>query len=332
MLGYSPAQFKTYEDFTRLLHPDDHEKVMQAMRDHLGGQADKYEVEYRIETSNGTYKWFRDVGGITEQDEATGHTRVVGIVEDISARVRAEEQRQLLVSEMQQQAQEMRLVMDTVPAGVLLLNAEGNILLANPLADEYLDILAGSDRGERLDHLGHRPLSELLAAPPKGHWHEIKVDGAASWIFELLAQPVRNAAEAQRWVLVLRDVTQERQTAQQVRQQDRLAAIGQLAGGVAHDFNNVLTAIGGYSALVLDSLASDDPQDWPPGADLRADMGEVAKAAERAGGLTRQLLAFSRKQVLQPRVLDLNALIADFESDAAPTDRRGRRAGYGFGS
>jgi len=91
MLGYAPSQFKTYTDFTRLLHPDDRDKALQAMRDHLEGRAERYEVEYRIRTSDGTYKWFRDIGAVAEQGEASSHKRVIGIVEDITKRKHAEE-------------------------------------------------------------------------------------------------------------------------------------------------------------------------------------------------------------------------------------------------
>ncbi len=90
MIGFPPEKFKTYEDFTKLLHPADHPKAMQAMRDHLEGKAEVYEVEYRIKTRSGTYKWFRDIGAITEQDKAAGITRVIGIVEDITKRKEAE--------------------------------------------------------------------------------------------------------------------------------------------------------------------------------------------------------------------------------------------------
>lgn len=90
MLGYAPECFKTYADFTRLLHPDDVERVMQAMRDCLSGKAEKYETEYRIKTQAGGYKWFRDIGSITEQDKTTGYVRVIGIVEDITQRKQAE--------------------------------------------------------------------------------------------------------------------------------------------------------------------------------------------------------------------------------------------------
>jgi CheY-like chemotaxis protein len=84
-----------------------------------------------------------------------------------------------------------------------------------------------------------------------------------------------------------------------------MEAIGRLAGGVAHDFNNLLTAITGYGDLLLESIGDADEQ--------RADAEEIIRAAERAGGLTRQLLAFSRRQVLLPKVLDLNALVADVD-------------------
>ena len=90
LIEFPPEMFRTYEDFTRLLHPDDYPKAMQAMRDHLEGKAETYEVEYRIKTGSGSFKWFRDVGAITEKDEKSGTVRVIGIVEDITKRKEAE--------------------------------------------------------------------------------------------------------------------------------------------------------------------------------------------------------------------------------------------------
>ncbi|MFB6154247.1 MAG: PAS domain-containing protein [Haloferacaceae archaeon] len=91
MLGYSPDGFETYEDFVALLHPDDYDPAMEAMRDHLEGRAARYDVEYRIETASGEYHWFHDVGGITERDDEGRPRKVTGIVVDVTRRKETEE-------------------------------------------------------------------------------------------------------------------------------------------------------------------------------------------------------------------------------------------------
>jgi len=102
-----------------------------------------------------------------------------------------------------------------------------------------------------------------------------------------------------------RDVTDQRHLEEQFRQSQKMEAVGQLAGGIAHDFNNLLTAILGNTQLLL--------RDLPPGDSKRGDVEEIRKASERAASLTRQLLAYSRRQMLQPEVLDLNVVVAEMD-------------------
>ena len=105
------------------------------------------------------------------------------------------------------------------------------------------------------------------------------------------------------FVAMKEDITAQKLLEDQFRQAQKMEAVGRLAAGVAHDFNNLLTIIIGYSDMMLDQFVSGDP--------MRAYMTEIKGAGERAVGLTRQLLAFSRQQVLAPQVLDLNTLIAN---------------------
>jgi len=106
-------------------------------------------------------------------------------------------------------------------------------------------------------------------------------------------------------VVNARDITDRRKLEGQLRMSQKMEAVGQLAGGVAHDFNNLLTAILGYCNLMLDDMKPDDP--------LRADLDEIRAAGERAAALTRQLLAFSRRQMLQPQIVHLNAVVQQLE-------------------
>jgi two-component system, cell cycle sensor histidine kinase and response regulator CckA len=130
----------------------------------------------------------------------------------------------------------------------------------------------------------------------------IRPDGSVRWVHERAAILRDSQGLAVRLLGTVQDITDRRLLEDQLRQSQKMEAIGRLAGGIAHDLNNALTAIAGYAELALGEVAADHT--------ARADVEEIRRAAERAGSVTRQLLAFSRKQLLEPRVFDLNETIA----------------------
>ncbi len=127
-----------------------------------------------------------------------------------------------------------------------------------------------------------------------------------SWrTLESRASTITSHGQVERLVIVNRDVTQRKNLEEQFRQAQKMEAVGRLSGGVAHDFNNLLGVIIGYGEIVQEGTPAESP--------LRTCVDEMLKAGHRAAGLTRQLLAFSRQQVMDPRVLDLNAVVKDME-------------------
>jgi PAS domain S-box-containing protein len=150
-----------------------------------------------------------------------------------------------------------------------------------------------------------RAASEAAVAggPPYDVEHRvIRPDGGVRWVHEKATLVGGAQGRPLRMVGTVQDITERRLLEDQLRQSQKMEAIGRLAGGIAHDLNNALTAIAGYAELALGEVASEHA--------ARADVEEIRRAAERAGSVTRQLLAFSRKQLLEPRVFDLNETIA----------------------
>ena len=174
-------------------------------------------------------------------------------------------------------------------------------VLGRPLADVIIPPAMRARHGEGLRHFlatGAGPILnqriELTA---------IRRDGR-EFPVEFAVTPIR-VGDDWSFSAFLRDITERKQLQQQLIQAQKMEAVGRLAGGVAHDFNNLLTAIFGYADLLSEDLAPDHPG--------RADLNEIRTAATRAATLTRQLLAFSRQQVLQPVVLNLNDMVENIE-------------------
>ncbi|HEX9923294.1 MAG TPA: GAF domain-containing protein [Anaerolineae bacterium] len=208
-----------------------------------------------------------------------------------------------LHQEARRQARQVQQILDTAPEGILLLNSEHCIELANPAAQTYLAFLGAGKVGDILTQLGQRPLLEILTPLEDNYWHEITAVDSPEIIFEVAAQAMKLGLDTEGWVMVLRDVTEERAVQKRIQQQERLAAVGQLAAGIAHDFNNILTSIIGYAELIcLEPHLSDLTRD---------DVNLIVQQGERAAHLIRQILDFSRKSIIAKRSVDLAAFLAE---------------------
>jgi signal transduction histidine kinase/CheY-like chemotaxis protein len=227
---------------------------------------------------------------IPSKEEEFGSVLVSTV--DVTERRQAEAERERLLAQIQEQARQVQQIVDTVPEGVLMLNAAGQVVLANPLGEKDLAALAGAKVGDTLTRLGDRPLAELLT--PKGLWHNVTADRRS---FQIIARPMENGPETQDWVLVVRDVTQQREAERRDQQQERLAAVGQLAAGIAHDFNNIVATIVLYAQMSARAEGISDR--------IRERMVTIDQQAQHATRLIQQILDFSRRAVLERRPMDM---------------------------
>ena len=166
--------------------------------------------------------------------------------------------------------------------------------------DMWKNILHGEDR-ERAMRVLESPPGEVLETEME--YRIIARDGSTHWWQSKGRFVYDDEGNSVGWQRVILDITVTKELEQQLQQAQKLESVGMLAGGIAHDFNNMLTAINGYSDLTLRGMKDGDP--------LRRNIEEIRKAGQRSSVLTNQLLAFSRRQILQPVVLDLNAVVSE---------------------
>jgi two-component system cell cycle sensor histidine kinase/response regulator CckA len=303
VLGYAAADVLDNPRFwVENLHPEDAPRVLAGGRTlRVDGQQS---WQYRFRHRDGSYRWIHDERRLV-RDGADGAHEIVGSWVDITDRRRAEEER-------------ARLSMAVEQAGesIVITEPDGTIVYVNP-AFERVTGIPRRDAVGRVSRILKRggPDAEPAAARWKalergeawsGRISSRRADGGAVEE-ETTISPVRDAAgRLVNYVAVMRDVTHEHEMEEQLRHAQKMEAVGRLAGGVAHDFNNLLTVITGRCELLLRRQGEASP--------LARDLDLVLKTAQRAGALTRQLLAFSRKQVLAPRVVNLSAVVANMES------------------
>jgi PAS domain S-box-containing protein len=226
-----------------------------------------------------------------------------------------EQQRRQAEAALRASEERFRALVENSSDALLLVDAEARVTYITPSSTRHLgwrpdqmvgrslfDFLHADDRemigarlAEMLQNPGRLVTAEVRFLHADGSWRIMEGGGVSH-----IADPSVGAV-----VVNARDITDRRKLEEQLRQSQKMEAVGQLAGGVAHDFNNLLTAILGYCNLMLDDIPREDP--------LRADLEEIQLAGERAAALTRQLLAFSRRQMLQPQIVDINTIVQQLE-------------------
>lgn len=309
MLGYSVREWRMSPEMSlQLMHPDDRERVNRETNlAYQSGQ--KNRTEFRLLNKNGQPVWVETHSAVIKDLNGNVVGRR-GVTIDISERKQAEEA-------LREAEAKFRSIFENAVEGIFQATPEGAYVAVNPAMARILGYASPEELIEEricfseynyVDKDTRRELRERLDQDGIVMGFECEVFRKDATKLSTI-QNVRAIRDEQGTLLhyegSIEDVSERKVLESQLRQAQKLEAIGMLAGGIAHDFNNLLTVICGYCDLSLYQLDEHDP--------LHRNLNEISRAADRAGVLTRQLLAFSRKQVLMPRVLDLNSVVSEME-------------------
>ncbi|MGZ9189944.1 MAG: PAS domain S-box protein, partial [Nitrospira sp.] len=292
------------------VHPED---LTRCFEDYSNAfdRRELFSIIYRLRRDDGEYRWIQD-DGMPRYDTQGNFLGYIGHCLDITENKLAE-------MELRESEERYRALVEVSSEAMLLRNSEGRIVYANPSAlallhattaedlvgQDYLNLVHPEDREESAKRV-QRSSMENQPAPKREH-RLITLDGQLVYV-ESTGVPLKH--QGQQHVLgVFQDLTtrkrlekEHKKTEAQFRQAQKMEAVGRLAGGVAHDFNNMLGVILGFTDLAITKLPADDP--------VKMYLDEVKSAAQRSADITRQLLAFARKQIIAPKLLDLNDTIA----------------------
>ena len=306
--------YNSKEEFTKIpgsayyYDQKDRERFLEL---HKGGLVKDFEV--RFKRKDGTVFW----GSVTSTTQTTeaGKTEFINVLEDITERKQAEKA-------LRESEEKFRTFMETASDLMHISDKDGNLTYVNESTAKTL----GYSKEEMIGmHITQVLSKETLERDFKPKWEELSKKGEiileSTWVAkdgkeiygEIKVVAVYDSdGKYEGAKAVFHDMTEHKKAEEdrkkleaQFQQSQKLEAIGSLAGGVAHDFNNILTVIIGNAELLSISLGKDNP--------LQGRVEEISKGGERAASLTRQLLAFSRRQVLQPQVLDLNGIIPNMD-------------------
>jgi PAS domain S-box-containing protein len=308
ILGFEKGRFKgRYADFIDRVHPEDRERI-DSLVQHSIATGESSSSDYRVVLPSGEIRHLR-AERVAELDESGNVIRLTGTAQDVTGRVEAEAQ-------LRESEERFRAVFDSAAVGIHVLDPQGRITTCNRAFASMLGYEPAELAGVEilaLTHLedqdGSEQLSEQVLAGTVEYARLEKrylaKDGSSVWVNVIVVPIGEPGDEARYRIGLVDDLRERRQLEEDLRHAQKMEAVGRLAGGVAHDFNNLLLAIRGYSELALTEL--DETADA-----ARTDIEQIKEATERAASLTGQLLAFSRKQILHPRPVDLSELVAEW--------------------
>jgi two-component system cell cycle sensor histidine kinase/response regulator CckA len=309
LLGYPVERWTNEPTFWRdHLHPEDRDWAVQYWVSATQRKMN-HEMVYRMMAANGTVIWLRDIVTVITKDDEPVLLR--GIMVDVS-------ERRIVEDALDRLRNQNQLLLESAGEGIYGQDLSGAVSFINPAFARMLGYETDELIGEDLHRIAHyakadgSPLSVdecaihqvIRDGVPRHVTDEVfwKKDGTPVPV-EYAVTPMKEGEQIVGSVVVIRDVSERNQLQQQLVQAQKLEGIAQLAGGMAHDFNNVLTVILGRTRLLMQQVDSADP--------IQQSLEPIYAAGMRASSLIRQLMAFSRKQVLQLRVVDLNAVVTE---------------------
>jgi len=195
----------------------------------------------------------------------------------------------------------LRTMVEDLPEGIIVLDAEDRVVLANHAVLRARPLTGSVNIGGRMDTIGNRPLDAFSPNASETTWLEISVESDPHLIYEVA---VRSLGSQQGSVVVLRDVSEQRAVAEKLLRQERIAAMGHLAAGVAHDFNNLIQGV----TIIAESLLIDEESDPEV---RRSRTREIISLGERSAALIRQILDYSRQTVSRPQLIDLQHFVVE---------------------
>ncbi|HEY6127625.1 MAG TPA: PAS domain S-box protein [Candidatus Acidoferrum sp.] len=305
VLGYSPEELQASSAFEQI-HPDDREQVRKAAEEARVRGSGKT-LEYRFRHKNGNWLFIESTSSVIRNAKGEPEKLVI-VNRDITERKKTEEA-------LRRSETGFRTVVEDAPYGIFRANAKARLLQVNPA----LQTMLGYESEEELLHSDlandifrqageyQRMIDQLIRAEEfkdmEMEWK--RKDGTPITVRCSGRRGGEGNGSPAYFEVFAEDVTEKRILERQLRMAQKMEAIGRLSGGIAHDFNNLLGVIIGYSALLKRKLTESKA--------LFDHALEIEKAGQRAASLTKQLLAFSRQQVLTPSVLNLNTLATDME-------------------